>query len=265
MPLEPYLHLQANPRRFRRWAEPLAPWLVGLGLLGLISAWGLGLVIEAATVDQKESARIFFVHVPLALSCTLIYAAMALASLLGLIFRHELAHLVTQALAPLGAVITLAAFVSGAVWGLDDWGQGLLFEPPRSMLTDPRLLSVELLLLQYMAYLGLLTLFETPQQARQAGAVFVLASVVTVLFVRYSPVWFNSIHQGATLHNREAVKPIAYLWVTYAGLLSLWIFTAGLTLWRVFAQLDRHRADLLAQRRIRGRASLGSARVERQS
>ena len=114
-----------------------------------------------------------------------------------------------------------------------------------------------------MAYLGLLTLFETPQQARQAGAVFVLASVVTVLFVRYSPVWFNSIHQGATLHNREAVKPIAYLWVTYAGLLSLWIFTAGLTLWRVFAQLDRHRADLLAQRRIRGRASLGSARVER--
>ena len=79
-----------NPERFMafsRWAAPMFGVLaVVLAVAGLWLGW-------SAPPDYQQGAtvRIMFIHVPAAIICEVIYAFLAGASLLALVFRHTLA------------------------------------------------------------------------------------------------------------------------------------------------------------------------------
>src|SRR3546814_10148968 len=102
----------SNPERFMafsRWAAPLFGAIaVALALVGLWLGW-------SAPPDYQQGAtvRIMFIHVPAAIMASLVYAFLAGASFLALVFRHVLADAAAQAAAPLGAGLTLLALVTG--------------------------------------------------------------------------------------------------------------------------------------------------------
>ncbi|GAM73408.1 cytochrome c-type biogenesis protein ccmC [Vibrio ishigakensis] len=50
------------------------------------------------------------------------YMSMAIAAFVGLIWQHRLSSIAASAMAPIGAVFTFIALVTGAIWGKPMWG-----------------------------------------------------------------------------------------------------------------------------------------------
>jgi heme exporter protein C len=106
----------ANPQRFMRLAQALQAPVWGLALLVL----GVGLYMVANVPDdyqQGSTVRIMFVHVPAAWMALFAYSFIFFASVTALIFRHPLGHVAGRSAAPIGAVFTLIALITGSLCG----------------------------------------------------------------------------------------------------------------------------------------------------
>ena len=111
----------ANPTRFMalaaKWHAPL--W----GLAALCLAYGLYRVAYVPDdYQQGATVKIMFVHVPAAWMALFGYSFIFFASVTALVFRHPLGHVAARAAAPVGAVFTLIALVTGSLWGQPMWG-----------------------------------------------------------------------------------------------------------------------------------------------
>src|SRR5688500_19469878 len=112
----------ASPATFYRFAGRLAPWFFALA--AILGAAGLYIAFFVAPTDaqQGEVYRIIFIHVPAAWMSMFLYLVMALWAALGLAFNTRLSGMMAQALAPTGALFTLIALWTGALWGKPTWG-----------------------------------------------------------------------------------------------------------------------------------------------
>src|SRR5260370_40814407 len=91
-----------------RWSGAATAFLLAAGLY-------LGLFVAPPDYQQGEAVRIMFVHVPAAWMASFVYALIALASAVALIWRHPFADIAAQSAAPLGAGFTLLCLVTGYV------------------------------------------------------------------------------------------------------------------------------------------------------
>ncbi len=82
--------------------------------------WGFG--FAPADYQQGNSYRIIYLHVPAAIWSMGIYASMAVAAFIGLVWQMKMANLAVAAMAPIGAVFTFIALVTGSAWGKPMWG-----------------------------------------------------------------------------------------------------------------------------------------------
>jgi heme exporter protein C len=186
-----WFHRFASPPYLYRVCGLLAPWfgwvaalLIGYGLYG-------GLWAAPADYQQGDGFRIIYIHVPSAYLSMMGYAILAVASAVGLVWRLKLAHAVAVAAAPLGASFTFLALVTGSLWGKPMWGAYWVW--------DARLTSELILLFLYLGFIMLQKAFEDPRSGDRAGAVLALVGVVNLPIIHYSVVWWNSLHQGATV------------------------------------------------------------------
>ena len=234
----------SNPERFMafsRWAAPL----FGLIALGL-TVWGLWLGFNAPDdYQQGQTVRIMFIHVPAAWLCMFIYACLAGASFLSLIFRHVLADAAAQACAPLGAAYTALALATGSLWGRPMWGTYWVW--------DARLTSVLVLFLLYVAYVALRASMDDEVKAARAGAILALVGAVNLPIVHYSVDWWNSLHQGSSVFAKDgpALDPVFLHPLLIMGLAYLAAF-GSLWLVRIRAEVWRRRASALALKRADG-------------
>jgi heme exporter protein C len=141
------LHRFANPSRFLRLSARILPWSTGLAVILIGTGLYLGFVVAPADYQQGESVRIMYVHVPSAWMALFIYTTMAVASAVGLIWKHPLADLTAKSSAPIGAGFTFAALVTGSLWGQPMWGTWWVW--------DARLTSVLVLFFLYLGYMAL--------------------------------------------------------------------------------------------------------------
>lgn len=230
MYLPNWLHKLSSPPHFYRVAGLLEPWLLWPSLLLIaIGAWG-GLVLAPPDYQQGDGFRIIYVHVPSAYLSTMIYAVMAGASAIGLIWRMKLAHAVAAAAAPVGAWFTLVALVTGAIWGKPMWGTYWEW--------DPRLTSELILLFIYLGYISLRGAFDDMAKADRASAVLALVGVVNLPIIHYSVIWWSSIHQGPTikkLDNPSITMDMA--WPLLTMILAFTLFFVAILLQRVRAEV----------------------------
>jgi len=175
----------ANPQNFERWARPATPVLGGLALL--LTAVGLyyALFNSPADYQQKESVRIMYVHVPAAWMALMCYSTMAIASVVGFVWKHPLADVSAKATAPIGAVFTALALFTGALWGKPTWGTYWAW--------DARLTSV---LVLFFLYLGYIAIWEAIEDKTRAARI---AAIVNVPIIKFSVEWWNSLHQPASV------------------------------------------------------------------
>ena len=193
-----FFQLASPPHAYRLLAL-WRPWLFWPALILMAVATYGGLVLAPPDYQQKDAFRIIYVHVPSASLSLMVYVMMAVAAAIGIIWRMKLAHAVAAACAPIGVWFTVLALVTGSVWGKPMWGTWWEW--------DPRLTSELILLFLYLGYMALRSSFDDLQRADRASAILAIVGVVNVPIVKYSVVWWNSLHQGPSITITELDKP----------------------------------------------------------
>jgi len=230
----------ANPERFSSLARPLRPWLGGL--TAVLLAWGLVLAFQSPEdYQQGDTVRIMYVHVPAAWMGLSIYAAMGIASFFGLIFRHALADAAAKAIAPIGAVFTGLALLTGSLWGMPMWGTPWQW--------DGRMTSELVLFLFYIAYIALHASIEDEVRAARSTAILAMIGLVNLPIVHFSVEWWNSLHQGGSIFVKggPTIEP-SMLWPLFVMVAAYHVLTAWLGLVRLDNEILTRRYRALRAR-----------------
>jgi len=233
----------ANPKRFLEIVHVILPWVGTLAGLLLLGGFYWALFEVPPDYQQGESVRIMFVHVPAAWMSLFVYGLIAVSSFVGLVFAHPLADVAAKTAAPLGAVFTALALVTGSLWGKPMWGAYWVW--------DARLTSELILLLIYFGYIALWYAIEDPARAGRVAAVFALVGAVDLPIIHFSVNWWHSLHQPASVLRMGApTMSAAYLW-------PLGIMALGYTVFFIWLWLLRIRTEV-RKRRLRSILLQGS-------
>lgn len=234
----------ANPVKFMRLSGAVLPWLSAAAAVALVAGLGWGF---ATPPDYRQGAtvKIMFVHVPAAMMAINAWMMMLVASLVWIVRRHHVSALAARAAAPVGAVMTVIALVTGAIWGQPMWGSWWEW--------DPRLTSFLVLFLFYVGYIALWSAVEDPDSAADLTSVLCLVGSVFALLSRYAALFWNQgLHQGASLSVRagERMAPV-YKQPLYLCMLAFFLLFLALVLARTRTEIRRRRTAALIAREAR--------------
>ena len=226
----------ASPQAFYPLAGKMIPWFWALAALFGISGLVIGFLIAPTDAQQGEGYRIIFLHVPASWLSMFIYLVMAFWSAVGLVMNTRLSFVMSQALAPTGALFCFVALWTGALWGKPTWGAYWVW--------DARLTSQLLLLFLYFGFIALTRAIEDPRRADRAGAIIALVGAVNVPIIYFSVQWWNTLHQGASVSLTKAPSMATTM---LAGMLVMafaaWAYTLAVVFWRVrpmILERERH-------------------------
>ena len=170
--------------------------IIALILLSVAFVWGLA--FAPADYQQGNGFRMIYPHVPAAIWSMGISASMAVAAFIGLVWQMKMANLAMAAMAPIGAVFTFIALVTGSAWGKPMWGTWWVW--------DARLTSELVLLFLYVGVIALWHAFDDRRLAGRAAGILVLIGVVNLPIIHYSVEWWNTLHQGST-RMQQSIDP----------------------------------------------------------
>ncbi|WP_271897682.1 heme ABC transporter permease [Candidatus Phyllobacterium onerii] len=180
----------ANPTRFLSLAGGILPWLGGL--TALVLAIGFWMSMNAPDdYQQGSTVKIMFIHVPFAWLSMMCYTIMSIAALGTLVWRHPLADVSAKAAAPIGAVFTALALITGSLWGKPMWGTWWVW--------DARLTSVFVLFLMYLGIIALTRAMDDPAKSAKATAILTLVGFINIPIIKFSVDWWNTLHQPASV------------------------------------------------------------------
>ena len=230
-----FFHKMASPPWFYRIAGKLVPWFgAACALLLLYGLYG-GLVLAPADYQQGDSFRIIYIHVPAAWMSLFVYVVMAVAGVIGLVWRMKMAEVVLISSAPIGAAFTFLALATGSLWGKPMWGTWWVW--------DGRLTSELILLFLYLGVIALHNAIEDRQTAARAVAILAIVGVVNVPIIHYSVEWWSTLHQGPTITKLD--RPSIHIDM----LIPLLVMAVAFKLYYVTALLIRSRVELLERER----------------
>ena len=198
-------------------------------------AWlvAFGLFFSPADVNQKESVRILYVHVPSAWLAYLAFIVTALASAIYLFSKqHSLGwDRLAGASAEVGVLFMGVTLIVGALWGRLTWG--VFWE------WDARLTTTAFLLVTYIGYLTVRRLGGTQQQRARRSAVLALLAVLEIPLVHWSVRLWRSLHQEATVARPDGE-------VKMDGLMLFTLFVGIIAFTLMYIWLVIHRQRTLA-------------------
>jgi heme exporter protein C len=227
----------AAPSRFEALAGALVPWLWVLTLALAGAGLYIGFFVAPTDATQGDAYRIIFIHVPAAWMSMLLYLAMAFWAAIGWAFNARMAAMLARAIAPTGAIFTVLALWTGALWGRPTWGAWWVW--------DARLTSELILLFLYLGYLALVGAIDDPRRADRAGALLAVVGAINVPVIYFSVRWWNTLHQGATISMTAAPK-MASTMLTAMLLMTLacWAYAFAVVFTRARAiALERERGN----------------------
>lgn len=183
-----------SPEGFYRAADKCITPLMVLGLLLFVVGFYMGFFECPIDYKQGNSYRIIFIHVSAAWMSMLLYILMAVCSAIGLLRNSRLAFILSQAMAPTGALLCFIALFSGAFWGRPTWGTYWVW--------DARLTSALILFFLYLGFMALHTAIDDKRRADRAASVISIVGVINVPIIYFSVQWWNTLHQGASITTK---------------------------------------------------------------
>lgn len=234
----------ANPTKFMRTSGAILPVVAGGAVICTVTGlvWGF---LTPEDFRQGSTVKIMFLHVPAALMAINIWLMMLVTSLIWLIRRHHVSALAAKAAASVGAVMTLIALVTGALWGQPMWGSWWEW--------DPRLTSFLVLFLFYLGYMALWAAVEDADSAADLTSVLCVVGSVFALLSRYAAFFWNQgLHQGASLSVQSGERMSAvYRYPLYLTMAGFFLLFLTLLLIRTRTEIRRRRLVALLARENR--------------
>ena len=232
-----WLHPLAKPETLYHFCRRCYPWLMALALLLLALGNIWGLAFTPPDYQQGDSYRIIHLHVPSAIMSMGTYSAMAIAAFTALVWQIKTAQWAVLALAPIGAVYTAIALITGMAWGKPMWGTWWVW--------DARLTSELILLFLYLAVIALSGAFADRQTGAKAASLLAVVGVINLPIIHFSVEWWNTLHQGASI--TKFAKPsidASMLWPLLISILAFKILMLALLCLRLrtaILQNEQHR------------------------
>jgi len=230
-PLVRWFHQLGSPPYFDRFAARWTPWCY----LAAIVLFGFGiwqaLFVVPADYQQSDSFRILYIHVPAAWMSLFVFGLMAFYAAVALIWRIKLCEILAMACAPIGAGFTVITLATGSIWGKPMWGTWWDW--------DPRLTTELILLFLYLGVMGLYNAIDDRRAAARAAGLLSIVGVALLPIIRYSVVWWNSLHQGQTISLMGGSR------MDPSMMLPLWLMVVATKFWFAGSLLARARADNL--------------------
>jgi heme exporter protein C len=232
-----FLFRYANPVMFMRLSGAVLPFVAAATVIALAVGLYLGFTAPP-DYQQGMTVLILFIHVPAATMAMSAYGALAVCSLLSLVWRHPLSDTAARAAAPFGAIFTALGLVTGSLWGRPMWGTYWVW--------DARLTSFLLLLFLYLGYMALWNAIEDETKAARAAAVLALVGVVNIPIIKFSVDWWNTLHQGESIMTGD-LAPV-FLWPLLTMMAGYMLLFVTLWLVRIRTAIVERRARNLMQR-----------------
>lgn len=238
------MHRFANPQRFLSIARPLTPWLLGVGLLLLAFGCYAGLAITPPDARQGDTARILYIHVPAAWLGMGGWASLALAAVTQLVWRHPLAGVAARAIALPGAMFTAICLVTGSIWGRPTWGTWWEW--------DGRMTSMLVLLFLYVGFIAFTNSDEEKTVISRPAAIYAVIGAINLPIINRSVVWWNSLHQPASIGVGKSAISGELLWPLGLTVLGFSLVFGAIVLMRMRALIANAKVDARLRRLAAG-------------
>ena len=239
----PTLHAFANPARFLKIARPLTPALFWSGVALIVLGCWAGLTQTPPDYLQGETVRILYIHVSAAWLGMGGWSGIALSSIMLLVWRHPLAAVAARAIALPGAVFAALCLMTWSIWGRPTWGTWWQW--------DGRLTSMLLLFFVYLGYMALAKADADRGGDGRIPALYGIGGSVLLPIIRYSVVWWNTLHQGPSIGLTRSTIDGAILWPLPIMLTGFTFVFAGNVLMRMRTMLATAKAEARMRRMAR--------------
>jgi len=220
----------------------------------LVLAWVVvsAFFITPADVQQGDSVRIMYAHVPAAWIAYLAFITTAIASGISLARRHRTLGFdrVAGASAEVGVLFMGLALVTGSLWGRLTWGTFWQW--------DPRLTTTLFLFVTYVGYLAVRNIDNDPYRRAKRSSILALLAVLEIPLVHFSVVLWRSLHQEASVLNPDGD-------VRLDDMMLFTLFSGVVAFTLVFAWLVIHRQRLATLRDLQQGVGLDAAIAARRN
>jgi len=180
----------------RRIAVRASGWDFAQLLLNLLTVVAMAALMWAALVYAKPATnlagteqtaqRIFYLHMGCNLGALAAFLMSLIGSIVYLVTRNLDWDRVTQASIEVGTICGIGTTLTGAIWAKPTWNTYWTW--------DPRLTTVTITLLIYVAYLLFRNGIDNRQTRARFGNIYAMFAFLTVPMTYYSARWFRTIH-----------------------------------------------------------------------
>jgi heme exporter protein C len=186
----------------------------------LTTGLGLALLWAPEDADQGPSQRIFYIHVPVALTAYLCFGWAAWKAFRLLWKRDDRADLESYTAVHMGVIFGLLTLITGSIWAKISWGVWWTW-------SERQLVLFLILFLFYSAYFMLRYSTEPGPRRARSSAVYALFGVVLL------PVSFLAIRLAeqllhpAPLFNRDGPQMSASMFITFCVCMAAMVTLAA--------------------------------------
>ena len=211
----------ANPQRFSRLTGNLQLPLIILSTTMISLGLYYGLFDSPKDYQQGDAVRIMYVHVPSAWLASFLYFSLAISCIFYLVWKHPLADLIANAIAPIGLIFSVLTLITGSLWGKPMWGTWWVW--------DARLTSMLILFFFYLGFILLSNAFERKIDGSKTASVLAIIGLINLPIIKFSVDWWHTLHQPSSILrmdgpsiDKEMLFPLALMMVGFS-LFSLYL------------------------------------------
>lgn len=224
----------ANPNRFSKLTSNLQLPLIILSTTMILLGLYYGLFDSPEDYQQGDAVRIMYVHVPSAWLASFLFFSLAISCIFYLVWKHPLADLISNAIAPIGAIFSVLTLVTGSLWGKPMWGTWWVW--------DARLTSMLILFFFYLGYMLLSNAFERKIDGSKSASVLAIIGLINLPIIKFSVDWWHTLHQPSSILRMDGPS------IDKEMLLPLTLMMVGFSLFSIYLIITNVKTMLLEKK-----------------
>jgi heme exporter protein C len=167
-------------------SRPVFDWLFAVAVLGVLGAFVRIAFFTPPEATQGAAQKIYYIHVPAALSAYLALTVAAAMSIVYLWLHDERADRLAESASEVALLFTTVVLTTGPIWGKPVWGAWWTW--------DARLTLTLFLWFVTAAYLVLRGALDDPVVRARYSAVLAVLAALLIPFIHLSVYLFRTLH-----------------------------------------------------------------------